>query len=84
MRAMAHLGFSNFLQAALSKAGSIETVSGGRSGSNSLCHLANRPRYRIRRLLSGDISSTEGSELSSRASQNAAALLFDLGTVDIR
>jgi hypothetical protein len=27
---------------------------------------------------------TKGSQISSRASQNAAALLFDLGTVDIR
>jgi hypothetical protein len=40
-------------------------------------------RSNVKQVLVGDLS-TKGSPIWSRVSQNAAALLFDLGTVDVR
>jgi hypothetical protein len=80
---MIHLGFSEFFRLPISNAGSILTVSGGRGRSNSLNGLANSPRPKPRRVSTGDLS-LDASPISSRQSQKAAALLLDLGIVDIR
>jgi hypothetical protein len=56
------------------------TLSGSTSGINSLRHLANSVTPSTAKKTSAD----QGFANSSRLSQNAAALLFDLGTVDIR
>jgi len=40
--------------------------------------LANAPKFAV------DLVGGEFAPISSRASQNAAALLFDLGAVDVR
>src|SRR5450759_1068831 len=85
MRAMVHLGLLGFVAGCLiERQVSSETVSGGQGWSNSLRRLANRPLCRTRAGFRLAISPAESSQIASRASQIAAALLFDLGTVDIR
>jgi hypothetical protein len=49
-----------------------------------LARLANQPLSRARNKSWLTVWLAKGSLISSPASQNAAALLFDLGTVDIR
>jgi hypothetical protein len=61
----------------------FETVSGRWRRINSLHRLANSAGP-LNPNEFGWTSSSQGSPISSRASQNAAALLFELGAVDVR
>jgi hypothetical protein len=56
------------------------TVSGDRRRSNRLQRLANR----LPRVLAQSLRRLDDSQIPSRASQIAAALLFDFRSVDIR
>ena len=54
------------------------------AGSTACAVSQNQPRHRTRTRFWSAISLPRGSPISSRASQIAAALLFDLGAVDVR
>jgi hypothetical protein len=78
MRAMLHLGFSGLFKLLYRIAGSSKEY---RAGDNGSTVRSGRATPRARNSLS-KFHRPRTNRL--HASQNAAALLFDLGTVDIR
>jgi hypothetical protein len=82
---MFHLGFCDLGRGLFFK-GRVppKTLSGRCPGINSLRRLANFIGARERQKVCARLGRIVRSPISSPVSQNAAALLFDLGTVDIR
>jgi hypothetical protein len=81
MRAIMHLGFFRglFEPSLIGRRDSSESVSGEHSWINGL------RRFAIKHLAEKSLSKFHPTRINPlQASQNAAALLFDLGIVDIR
>jgi hypothetical protein len=85
MRAMVHLGLSILLHAALSNSSFYsKRYPADAAGSTAWAAWQNSTAPSNANSFWLDFVGWTRSPISSRASQNAAALLFDLGTVDVR